>query len=118
MAPRTRKPSTPEQNRRANLWRLYKIRPEECDSLREAQEFRCAICERRESDLPAQRGGRPRADGLASTGASLVVDHDHKTGEVRGLLCQPCNTAIGMLEDCPDRLRGALRYLGEEALIA
>lgn len=118
MAVRTRKPSTPEQNRRANLWRLYRIRPDEYDSLRETQGYRCAICARHEDELPIQRGGRPRKDGATPSGAPLVVDHDHETGEVRGLLCQPCNTAIGMLEDCPDRLRGALRYLGEEALTA
>ena len=118
MAPRTRKPSTPEQNRRANLWRLYKIRPDEYDALRQRQGFRCAICARHESELPAQRGGRPRGDGVAPTGASLVVDHDHETGAIRGLLCQPCNTAIGMLEDCPERLRGALRYLGKTGAAA
>lgn len=120
MAARTWKPKTPEQRRRANLWSMYRIRPDDYDGLRESQGYRCAICARHEGDLPIQHGGRPRKDGTRATPTAtpLVVDHDHKTGEVRGLLCRPCNTAIGMLEDCPDRLRGALRYLGEKALTA
>lgn len=40
------------------------------------------------------------------------IDHDHKTGKVRGLLCFDCNTGIGKLRDSVDRLRSAIRYLG------
>lgn len=41
----------------------------------------------------------------------LVVDHDHVTGHIRGLLCNTCNMAIGMLGDSPDRLRQAAMYI-------
>lgn len=41
----------------------------------------------------------------------LHVDHDHTTGAVRGLLCSNCNTGIGLLQDNPDILRSAIRYL-------
>lgn len=40
-----------------------------------------------------------------------VVDHDHVTGQVRGVLCIRCNTGLGMLRDCPERLKRALQYL-------
>ena len=41
----------------------------------------------------------------------LVIDHDHETGELRGLLCSPCNNAIGLLGDDPERIRAAANYV-------
>ena len=41
----------------------------------------------------------------------LYVDHDHETGEVRGLLCRDCNSALGLLRDNTDRMRSAIKYL-------
>jgi len=41
----------------------------------------------------------------------LVVDHDHKTQKVRGLLCHSCNCAIGLLKDNVDVLKSAINYL-------
>ena len=40
-----------------------------------------------------------------------VVDHCHKTGEVRGLLCMPCNHALGVLHDDAEWLANAAHYL-------
>jgi hypothetical protein len=41
----------------------------------------------------------------------LAVDHDHKTGKVRALLCDRCNRGIGYLDESPERLRAAADYI-------
>lgn len=111
---RRRRASTgrgPEINRRANLWRLYRVTPEEVDALRAAQGYRCAICGRHEDDLVRTVGGRPRLDGSRATREPLVVDHGHDGGQIRALLCNGCNTGLGHFGDDPDRLRAAASWL-------
>lgn len=41
----------------------------------------------------------------------LSVDHDHETGQVRGLLCQPCNLALGLLQERPEVIDAASAYV-------
>ncbi|HXF71611.1 MAG TPA: endonuclease VII domain-containing protein [Actinomycetota bacterium] len=79
--------------RNAHLLRKYGITAEDYDRLLEEQGGVCAICGRR----PKQR--------------YLAVDHEHGTGRVRGLLCDPCNQMLGFAEDDPERLRKAIAYL-------
>lgn len=42
---------------------------------------------------------------------NLHVDHDHETGQVRGLLCQKCNHALGLFKDNPQIIQAALEYV-------
>lgn len=75
-----RTPYDPEKGRRSNLAKLYDLTPEQYDEMLMAQGGVCATC-----DSPP---GRRR----------LCIDHDHVTGEVRGLLCNPCNLAIAAID--------------------
>ena len=76
------------------LRRKYGIGEETFFRMLDEQDGRCAIC--REAELP---------------GISTHVDHCHKTGAVRGLLCENCNRALGIMKDNPVRLRAAAAYL-------
>jgi Autographiviridae endonuclease VII len=60
-----------------------------------AQDGRCAICRR---DTPLGRG-------------RWHIDHDHVTGEFRGLLCNNCNRGIGFFGDDPEVIEAAARYI-------
>ncbi len=68
--------------------------------------------------LLAEQGGGCAICGVAGPEAArwgvLVVDHDHETGKVRGLLCSNCNCAIGLLGDSPELLTKAAGYLSAE----
>lgn len=75
------------------LRRRYGITMAEYLVMHEAQSGRCAIC------------GKPE------NGKRLAVDHDHETGEVRGLLCQNCNRGLGLFVDNPELLERASAYL-------
>lgn len=63
-------------------------------------------------DLYTRQKGQCAICGtVPTTERGLHVDHCHKTGAVRGLLCHSCNTGIGALRDDPDTLLKALNYL-------
>lgn len=70
----------------------YGISLKEYNQMLVDQLNRCAICE-----VPFTK--------------SPHVDHNHETGEVRGLLCGPCNTGLGMFKDSISNLLHAIKYL-------
>jgi len=88
--------ANPFAHRRSVLKRLYNIELEEYERLYDAQGGGCAIC------------GQPERSKITGL---LVVDHNHDTKKVRGLLCTNCNIAIGHLRDDPNVLRAAALYL-------
>ncbi len=80
--------------RNFHLKRRYALTEAEVAAMIAEQGGMCAICEER----PAEH-----------------VDHDHETGEVRGVLCFTCNVGLGNFRDRPDLLTKAERYLREES---
>lgn len=63
-------------------------------------------------DLAIGQGNRCKLC-LKTNEVPLHVDHCHKSGNIRGLLCRPCNTALGMFQDNIEVLARAIRYLEE-----
>ena len=61
-------------------------------------------------DLWTKQEGKCKICG-EETDEYLHVDHDKKTGEVRGLLCKQCNLGLGNFKDNPDYLKKAIKYL-------
>jgi DNA-directed RNA polymerase subunit RPC12/RpoP len=66
------------------------------------QDNKCAICGK-EDDTVLSSGAYKR----------LAVDHCHKTGKLRGILCENCNRGIGMFKDNQELLEQAIRYLNQ-----
>lgn len=60
---------------------------------------------------PRHRNGRPDICEVCSRECETVWDHDHRTGEHRGWLCQQCNSALGFARDDVEVLRGLIAYL-------
>lgn len=87
------------------LRRRYGITLAEYERRLAEQGDRCAICR---TDDPAP--------GMAERYRTFVVDHDHESGDVRGLLCRKCNSALGLLADDPARMRAAANYVEGAAL--
>jgi 5-methylcytosine-specific restriction endonuclease McrA len=81
------------------LKKAYNISLDEYQSLFDLQNGKCAICNSPETDS---------TNGIVHL---LAVDHNHDTGEVRGLLCKKCNTAIGLLNHEQGLLDRAKQYL-------
>lgn len=77
----------------------YGLTQAEYDGLVKRQRNRCAVCK------AGKPGGPPTRNGY------WLIDHDHVTGQVRGLLCGKCNAAIGLLQDDPKIIKAAAQYV-------
>ncbi len=87
-------------NTRRGILKHYGLTIEDYEVMRDLQGSRCAICTREETALTA--AGRTKL---------LSVDHNHKTGEIRALLCNRCNSLLGYVDDDIDLFRKAIKYL-------
>lgn len=83
-----------ESNRNWRLKTKYGITLEQFEQLFAIQNRRCALCKSTKSDKN-----------------NFVVDHCHKTGKIRGILCSYCNRALGMFKDDACILLKAIEYL-------
>ena len=80
------------QRRGWHLKTKYGITIEKYNELVLTQNGKCLVCEGKLDD-------------------KLCVDHDHKTGKIRALLCQDCNRGLGMFKESVDSLKRAIKYL-------
>jgi hypothetical protein len=85
-----------ESSRRTHLKRMYGITLEEYNVMSEKQDHKCVIC-----------GGTE----MNNKNKVLCVDHNHTTGEIRGLLCGLCNSGLGKFKDNKQLLLNAIKYL-------
>lgn len=90
-----------ENKQRQRKWHLqknYGLTTEAYNTMVAGQNGVCAIC-----------GTKPNTKG--NNGKILLVDHNHKTGEVRGLLCHRCNKLLSDAQDSPAILEAGAEYL-------
>lgn len=85
---------------RKDRYKSYGLTIEQYNALFASQNGVCKIC------------GNPPS-GKKSKETFLHVDHDHVTGQIRGLLCNKCNRGLGQFLDKPELLRRAAKYLDE-----
>lgn len=86
-------------SQRLRLREKYGVTYEFYEELLEKHSHKCAIC------------GQPETRESNGVPILMAVDHDHRTGEIRGILCNNCNRALGLLKDDTEVLRKAIEYL-------
>lgn len=91
----------PQARREKHLQRKYGIGLQDLYMVLDLQRGGCAIC-------GARSPGRKGRGGKES---EWIVDHDHSTGKVRGVVCHPCNVIMGLAKDNPTLLRDIAHYL-------
>lgn len=92
----------PDIAKNAHLKRKFNISIEDYNKMLTDQNGTCAIC-----SLPETK---KHHKGKV---ADLAVDHCHKSGKVRGLLCWTCNASLGKFKDSTELLQKAIDYLNK-----
>lgn len=82
-----------------HLKHAYGLTPEQYAEMLADQNYLCLIC------------NISLHDDDVTDSRFAVVDHDHSTAKVRGIICNKCNSGLGMLGDDLDTIRAALAYL-------
>ena len=96
-----RRNDSPEKSRNRMLKRKYGITLKEYDLIFDKQGGLCYLCG------TSNPGGPPQTK-------NFCVDHCHKEGHIRHLLCNDCNSGLGFFNDNPLLLRRAANYLEED----
>jgi hypothetical protein len=92
---------TREERKTEHLWKNFKLSADDYNRMYREQDGLCMVC---------QKPGAKLWDEVPAH-KKLCVDHCHTTGEVRGLLCRKCNSVLGLANDDPKVLMGAINYL-------
>lgn len=95
-----KKTMNPAKKREAHLKSRFGITIDQYAIMLESQNGKCAIC----FNETANKKGKV-----------FLIDHDHRTGRVRGLLCTNCNSGIGFLRDSVGILERAIKYIKQYA---
>ena len=88
----------------------YNITIEDYEKIRSEQDNKCAIC-----GIDFDYLSKIRKDLVPRTGKPRI-DHDHRTYNVRGLLCTDCNIVLGCFKDNPFIIIKAIKYLQEHQI--
>lgn len=86
------------------LFHKYGLTPAEVEQMIANQGGACAICRRQFALIEYKAGSR-------NTKTVYHIDHDHETGQVRGILCFQCNSGLGKFKDSKESLLRAIEYL-------
>ena len=91
---------TKELKKWQTIERKYKITKEDFNNMLESQGGKCAIC------------GDENINQW-----TLNIDHCHKTGKIRGILCNLCNTALGSFKEDISLIKNAINYLNKHSAV-
>jgi|SRR3990167_721246 len=91
----------PHLTKKVDLRRNYGITFEDYEKKLKEQNGVCAICK------------RPETIAIRGSTLSLAIDHNHNTGQIRGLLCGQCNMSLGGFKDSQELLLNATEYLNK-----